>query len=114
MFAQFQFATAETIGADPAIVVAAQAVGGAAGTMVTVHSVVAAAATVGLVGREGDLLRRTAIALGYYVFAAGAVAALLVAGPGANTGTAMAGVLVVIGVGVLVRARRDRSPEVAR
>jgi lactate permease len=78
MFAQFQFATAEAIGAAPAVIVAAQAVGGAAGNMVTVHNVVAAAATVGLIGREGDLLRRTVIALAYYLLAAGALASLLV------------------------------------
>ena len=79
MFAQFQFATATTIGVDPVAVVAAQAVGGAAGNMVTVHNVVAAAATVGLIGREGDLLRKVVIPCGYYLVAAGAVAFLLVA-----------------------------------
>ncbi len=109
MFAQFQFATSEAIGADTAIVVAAQAVGGAAGNMVTVHNVVAAAATVGLIGREGDLLRRTFVALGYYLLAAGALAMLLVAGVGANLGALLLGVLVLLGAGVLVVAHRERS-----
>jgi lactate permease len=109
MFAQFQFATAEAIGATPAVVVAAQAVGGAAGNMVTVHNVVAAAATVGLIGREGDLLRRTVIALGYYLLAAGALAMLLVAGLGANMGTVLLGVLLALGAWVLVAARRERA-----
>ena len=108
MFAQFQFATAEAIGATPAVVVAAQAVGGAAGNMVTVHNVVAAAATVGLIGREGDLLRKTVIALGYYLLAAGALAMLLVAGLGANIGTVLLGLLLVLGVWVVVAARRER------
>ena len=108
MFAQFQFATAEAIGATPAVIVAAQAVGGAAGNMVTVHNVVAAAATVGLIGREGDLLRKTVIALGYYLLAAGALAMLLVAGLGANIGTVLLGLLLVLGVWVVVAARRER------
>jgi lactate permease len=108
MFAQFQFAAAEAIGADPAIVVAALAVGGAAGSMVTVHNIVAAAATVGLMGREGDLLRKTFIALGYYLLAAGAMALLLVTGPGVNTGTGLLGLLVALGAVVLLRARRER------
>ena len=108
MFAQFQFATAEAIGASPAVVVAAQAVGGAAGNMITVHNVVAAAATVGLIGREGDLLRKTVIALGYYLLAAGTLALLLVAGLGANSGTVMLGLLMAIGAFVLMRARSER------
>jgi len=107
MFAQFQFATAEAIGASPAVVVAAQAVGGAAGNMVTVHNVVAAAATVGLIGREGDLLRRTVIALGYYLLAAGTLAQLLVAGLGANVGTGMLGLLLAVGAVLLLSARRE-------
>ena len=107
MFAQFQFATAEAIGVSPAIVVAVQAVGGAAGNMVTVHNVVAAAATVGLIGREGDLLRKTVIALGYYLLAAGALAMLLIAGIGANLGTLLLGVLAALGLWVALAARRQ-------
>jgi len=109
MFAQFQFVTAEAIGASPAVVVAAQAVGGAAGNMVTVHNVVAAAATVGLIGREGEVLRRLVIALGYYLLAAGTLTILLVSGLGANVGTGMLGLLLAIGALVLVRARRERA-----
>ena len=54
--------------------VAAQAVGGAAGNMVAVHNVVAASATVGLIGREGELIRRTSIPMLVYSLAAGALA----------------------------------------
>jgi lactate permease len=71
MFALFQFATALEIGANPAIVVAVQAVGGAAGNMITVHNVVAASATVGLVGQEGALIRKTVIPMAYYCVVAG-------------------------------------------
>jgi lactate permease len=74
MFSLFQFATAEKIGlgaGGAAIVVALQAVGGAAGNMICVHNVVAASATVGLIGREGDLIRKALIPMTYYVLAAG-------------------------------------------
>lgn len=76
MFSLFQFATAESIGLDArgaALVVALQAVGGAAGNMICVHNVVAASATVGLVGREGDLIRKALIPMTYYVLAAGSL-----------------------------------------
>ena len=74
MFALFQFATAVRIGVDPAIVVAAQAVGGAAGNMITVHNVVAASATVGLAGQEGALIRKTVLPMTYYCLVAGLLA----------------------------------------
>ncbi len=76
MFALFQFATALKIAVDPALVVAVQAVGGAAGNMITVHNVVAASATVGLFGQEGSLIRKTMIPMTYYCLAAGALAFL--------------------------------------
>ena len=74
MFALFQFATALKIAVEPALVVAVQAVGGAAGNMITVHNVVAASATVGLVGQEGALIRKTLIPMTYYCLVAGAMA----------------------------------------
>ncbi|MFW6020924.1 MAG: L-lactate permease [Guyparkeria sp.] len=83
MFSLFQFASAESIGlgADGAAwVVALQVVGGAAGNMVCVHNVVAASATVGLTGREGDLIRRALNPPGYYVLAAGTLGMGLVVG----------------------------------
>ena len=70
MFSLFQFSTAQGIGLDLAgatIVVALQAIGGAAGNMICVHNVVAASATVGLVDREGDLIRKTLVPMTYYV-----------------------------------------------
>lgn len=76
MFALFQFATALRIAVDPALVVAVQAVGGAAGNMITVHNVVAASATVGLFGQEGALIRKTVIPMTYYCLAAGALTML--------------------------------------
>lgn len=83
MFSLFQFSTAERIGLDAggaSVVVALQAVGGAAGNMITVHNVVAAAATVGLIGREGDLIRKTLIPMTYYVVAAGVMGLAIIYG----------------------------------
>ena len=74
MFSLFQFGTAESIGlsaSGAAVVVALQAVGGAAGNMICVHNVVAASATVGLVGQEGSLIRKALIPMTYYIVAAG-------------------------------------------
>lgn len=58
MFGLFQFGVAEKIGAVPSLVLALQVAGGAIGNMIAVSNIVAAVATVGLVGREGIVLRR--------------------------------------------------------
>ena len=50
-----------------AMVVALQAVGAAAGNMIAIHNVVAASATVGLLGKEGSTLRKTIIPTIYYL-----------------------------------------------
>ena len=71
MLAQFQFDTAHLIGVSGAMLVAAQAVGAAAGNMIAIHNVVAASATVGLLGREGAVLRMTIIPTIYYLIMAG-------------------------------------------
>ena len=71
MLAQFQLDTAHLIGVSGAMLVAAQAVGAAAGTMIAIHNVVAASATVGLLGREGEVLRMTIIPTTYYLIVAG-------------------------------------------
>jgi lactate permease len=76
MFSLFQFGVAEQIGADPTWVVALQAVGGAAGNVICVHNVVAACAVVGLVGREGDVIRITAMVFFYYITVAAIVGML--------------------------------------
>ena len=71
MMAQFQFDTAQLIGVSGAMLIAAQAVGAAAGNMIAIHNVVAASATVGLLGREGEVLRMTIIPTTYYLIMAG-------------------------------------------
>ncbi|MDE0865605.1 MAG: L-lactate permease [Rubripirellula sp.] len=70
-FSLFQFGVAERIGANPIWVVALQAVGGAAGNVICVHNVVSACAVVGLVGREGDVIRITGFVFLYYILVAG-------------------------------------------
>lgn len=77
MFSLFQFQVGQNIGVDPFWVVALQAVGGAAGNTICVHNVVAACAVVGLVGREGDIIRITAMVFLYYITVAGIVGMLV-------------------------------------
>lgn len=74
MFSQFQFGVASNLGLSTVLVVAAQAIGAAAGNMVAIHNVVAASATVGLLGREGATLRRTVWPTLYYVLMTGIIA----------------------------------------
>ncbi|ROZ85709.1 L-lactate permease [Pseudomonas neustonica] len=74
MFSQFQFGVASNLGLSTALVVAGQAIGAAAGNMIAIHNVVAASATVGLLGREGTTLRRTIWPTLYYVLATGLIA----------------------------------------
>jgi lactate permease len=77
MFSLFQFATALKTGLTPGVIVALQAVGGAAGNMICVHNVVAASAVVGLLGREGALIRKTIIPMTYYLIVSGALGFVL-------------------------------------
>ncbi len=71
MLAQFQFETAGLISLSGALMVAIQSVGAAAGNMIAIHNVVAASATVGLLGREGVTLRITILPTLYYLALAG-------------------------------------------
>jgi len=67
MFVLFQYGVAQNLGISMAVVVALQAVGAAAGNMIAIHNVVAASATVGLLGQEGRTLRRTLLPTIYYL-----------------------------------------------
>lgn len=107
-FSLFQFATAQNIGVDPETVVAAQAVGGAAGNMITVHNVVAASATVGLLGREGDVIRMTIIPMTYYCLLAGGLAYVVIYGVGFNIGTLVL-LLVIASLAAAVVLGRRRA-----
>ena len=105
MFSLFQFSIAQRISVDPAVIVAVQAVGGAAGNMITIHNVVAASATVGLLGREGAIIRKTLLPLTYYCLLAGSLAFLWIYGPGLNTGLLVI-LLLMTGIIALVKWSR--------
>ncbi|WP_369959997.1 L-lactate permease [Pseudomonas benzenivorans] len=74
MLSQFQYGVAHSLGISGALIVAVQAIGAAAGNMVAIHNVVAASATVGLLGREGTTLRKTVWPTLYYVLFTGLIA----------------------------------------
>ncbi len=76
MLADFQFNVAQHLGISTAMMIAVQAVGAAAGNMIAIHNVVAASATVGLLGREGITLRKTIQPTIYYLVFTGTIAML--------------------------------------
>jgi lactate permease len=78
MFSLFQFDVGQRIGVDPFLIVALQAVGGAAGNTICVHNVVAASAVVGLVGREGAIIRKTFPVFACYAGLAGILGLIVV------------------------------------
>ena len=80
MFSQFQFEVAQTLAVSSTAMVSLQAVGAAAGNMIAIHNVVAASATVGLLGREGIVLRKTIIPTFYYVAVTGIIGLILIYG----------------------------------
>ena len=78
MFSLFQFGVAERLAMPTTLVVALQAVGAAAGNMIAIHNVVAASATVGFLGKEGLILRKTIIPTLYYVVLVGILGLLAI------------------------------------
>jgi len=70
MFGPLQFDAAIQAGIPVIPILALQTVGGAAGNMICVHNVVAALTTVGLVGKEGRVIKNNlVISLGYAILA---------------------------------------------
>lgn len=59
LFGKLQYVTAESIGVDPLVTVAANSSGGVVGKMISPQSIAVATASVNLVGREPDLFRFT-------------------------------------------------------
>ena len=80
MFAAFQHGVAARLAISSSLIVALQAVGAAAGNMIAIHNVVAASATVGLLGREGATLRRTILPTIYYLTVIGVLGLIAVYG----------------------------------
>lgn len=58
-FSPIQLNIAQSIGAEPYTVLAAQIIGAAAGNMICVHNVVAVCAVVNMPGKEGSVIRKT-------------------------------------------------------
>ena len=111
MFSLFQFDMGQRIGVDPTWIVALQAVGGAAGNMICVHNVVAASAVVGLLGREGAVIRLTIVPFVYYALLPGALGYLIVWYP--ETGLLNAGSIVALGIAATAAyliVRHGRAP----
>lgn len=105
MFSLFQFDVGQRIGVNPTWVVALQAVGGAAGNMICVHNVVAASAVVGLLGKEGLVIRKTLLPFVYYSLLVGAVGYSIVwySEKGLfNLGTVIA-VLIAVAAAAIIR-----------
>lgn len=61
LFASFQYETAAALGVDPRFILAGQCSGAALGNMVCIVNIVAVCTTVGLVGQESEVLRKTAL-----------------------------------------------------
>lgn len=59
LFAKLQQVTANSVGMDPVLALAANSSGGVTGKMISPQSIAVAAAAVGLMGRESELLRFT-------------------------------------------------------
>ncbi len=112
MFSSFQFEVGQRIGVDPTWIVALQAVGGAAGNTICVHNVVAASAVVGLVGKEGLVIRKTLVVFVYYALLTGALGYAVVwsheIGP-VNAGTVIAASIALAAVAVIFLGRRARG-----
>jgi lactate permease len=78
MFGLFQFGVATKLGMPSFLIVALQAVGAAAGNMIAIHNIVAASATVGFLGNEGMVLRKTIIPTLYYLLIVGILGLIFV------------------------------------
>jgi lactate permease len=78
MLSQFQFEVASALSVSGALLVALQAIGAAAGNMIAIHNVVAASATVGLLGQEGKTLRMTILPTAYYILLTGLLGLLAI------------------------------------
>jgi lactate permease len=112
MFSLFQFGVADNILAAPATIVALQAVGGAAGNMICVHNVVAASSSAGLIGREGNLIRKTLIPMTFYVIFAGAIGYVAINGLGLNIGTVILAIVAGFIITLIIKGeRKNRSDD---
>ncbi len=103
MFSLFQFGVGERILVDPTWIVALQAVGGASGNIICVHNVVAASAVVGLVGKEGAVIRKTLLPFLYYALITGALGYGIVTGGIFNAGYMVVAAIVALMIALIAR-----------
>ena len=78
LFSPFQYEVAKQLHMPGVVILALQNVGGAIGNMICVHNVVAACATVGLVGKEGIIIRRNFIPVVIYAGLVGLIALVVI------------------------------------
>ncbi|GAB2538883.1 L-lactate permease [Gracilibacillus alcaliphilus] len=76
MFSLFQFSVADQVGVNPTQIISLQVLGSNAGNMICVVNVVAAASVVGLVGKEGLIIRTVLIPMLIYAALAGSLGLL--------------------------------------
>jgi lactate permease len=77
LFSSLQWQTAEALGQGGVLMLAAQGLGAGVGNIVCPHNIVAGAATVGLAGREAEVLRRTLAPCALYLALGGGLVAAL-------------------------------------
>jgi lactate permease len=77
LFTDFQLVTAETLELPVLAMLGAQGFGAAVGNIICPHNIIAAGATVALVGQEGAVLRRTLGICLLYAFLGGVMAWVL-------------------------------------
>jgi lactate permease len=115
MFSLFQFNVGTRIGVSPDWIVALQAIGGAAGNTICVHNVVAASAVVGLIGKEGAVIRKTLCVFAYYALIPGCLGYAIV-WTGSKGWFNAGGILLVASLTLLlafavVQCRKQRTTE---
>ncbi|HAE22546.1 MAG TPA: L-lactate permease [Spirochaetaceae bacterium] len=78
LFSSFQYEVASSASLSRVIVVALQVVGGAIGNMICVHNVVAASTTVGVLGKEGKIIRINIVPAALYAVLASVVGLIII------------------------------------
>ena len=78
LFGMFQWDIAGQLGLSRTVIIGAQTAGGAMGNMICIHNIVAVCTVVGLLNREGEILRRTFWPFLLYGIVVGIIAYILI------------------------------------
>jgi lactate permease len=78
LFGMFQWDIAGQLKLSRTVIIAAQGAGGAMGNMICIHNIVAVCTVVGLLNREGDIMRRTFWPFVLYGIVVGIIAYILI------------------------------------